>query len=387
MKIVVSDLTGRTLNYDYALCNALSDGSNKEDIVEFWGPKCDHNENLLVKSFGSIVPPKYKTSTNGVIRLFKAIDAVFAYIKTLFLIVKRKPDIIHLQWFPFLSLGLRGGSIDIFFMKIIKIFSPKTKGVFTIHNMCPHGMAEKDRINYNPIFSKALKYFDHYIVHTEKSKKDAMEAFDLKENCISVVYHGVFKPKGITFEKKEWDDNCVNLIMYGSQSWYKGTDVFIEALALLPEDVKTRIKVTVCGCIDQDIKEKCESIITGCDITWMSYYLDDATLYSKINEADIILLPYRRISQSGVLLLAIPTKRIIITSDLPTFKETLKGYNNDMFFESENPQSLANVICNYLNGRLDRSTALDKLEKLEGLYSWEESSKKTMMIYKNLVGG
>lgn len=386
MRVVISDITGRTLNYDYALCEAISECLSSQDQIEFWGPVRNHGEKLLVRSFGSVVPGRYKASTNIVVRVLKAFDTVWAYLKICFLVLKAKPDIFHLQWFPFLSLGIRGASIDMFFLKLIRLCSRRTRMVFTIHNMCPHGMSEKDRSDYNPIFSKALKLFDHFVVHTEKTKQEVMECFDLKEKQVSLVYHGVFRPKGVSFKRRDWDENNIKLIMYGSQNWYKGTDIFVEALALLPTETKKRIKVSICGSIDKDTNEKCMTVSTGCDIDWMTYYLDDDLLYKKISESDIILLPYRRISQSGVLLLALATKRIIITSDLPTFKETLKGYNDDMFFVSESPQSLSQLICKYVNGDINRKNTIDKLEALSELYSWDESANRTVCVYKGLIG-
>lgn len=385
MRFVISDITGRTLNYDYALCDAICEELPNADSVEFWGPKQDHNERLGVRSFGTVVPARYKTSTNSIVRLLKAFDSVCAYIQILYLIVQLKPDVFHLQWFPFLSLGIKGASIDIFFMKMIKILSKRTQMVFTIHNMCPHGMSEKDRAGYNPIFTKALSLFDHFVVHTEKTKEEVMESFGLNEEQVSIVYHGVFKPKGVVFERKKWDNSKVSLIMYGSQNWYKGTDVFIEALSLLPQNIKDRIRVSICGSIDEETNKKCKIIDTGCEIEWMSYYLDDELLYKKISDSDIILLPYRRISQSGVLLLAIATNRLIITSNLPTFKETLKGFEDEMFFDSDNPRSLSSLICKYVNEEINREKALTTLESLEGLYSWGESAKKTISIYTTII--
>jgi len=386
MRVVISDITGRTLNYDYALCEAISGFLSESDIVEFWGPNREHSEKLAVRSFGSIVPNRYKTSTNTIVRLLKAFDTVLAYMKILLWVIKEKPDVFHLQWFPFLSLGTRGASIDMFFMRLIKKCSPQTKTVFTIHNMCPHGMSEDDRAGYNPIFTKALTLFDHYVVHTEKTKEEVISSFKIRGEKVSLIYHGVFKPKGVVFERKTWDENNVHLIMYGSQNWYKGTDVFVEALSLLPNNIKKRIQVTICGSTDHDISSKCRAINAGCDIDWMSYYIEDDLLYQKISEADIIFLPYRRISQSGVLLLALATKRLIVTSNLPTFKETLKGYNDEMFFESENPQSLASLICKYVDGVIDRDRVLSTLESLEKLYSWDESAKNTISLYNSMVG-
>lgn len=386
MKIVVADITGRTLNYDYALCEAISECISAEDIIEFWGPVREHTQKLKVRSFGSIVPSRYKTSTKTIVRMLKAFDTVIAYMKILFFVLRHKPDVFHLQWFPFLSIGKQGAGVDIFFIKLIKMRAPSLKMVFTIHNMCPHGMSEQDREDYNPLFTRALRLFDHFVVHTERTKEEVIDTFGLEDDTISLVYHGVFKPKGVFFERKEWNENSIRLIMYGSQNWYKGTDVFVEALSLLPLEVRKRIKVSICGIIDSDIKEKCKAINTGCEIEWMSFYLDDELLYGKIRESDIIILPYRRISQSGVLLLAIATKRLIITSNLPTFMETLKGYDEKLFFESENPQSLSDIICKYVNGEINRYKILNTLETLENIYSWDESAKKTICLYNRIKG-
>lgn len=62
---------------------------------------------------------------------------------------------------------------------------------------------------------------------------------------------------------------------------------------------------------------------------WMPYFVAEQKLDYEINESDVIILPYRSISQSGVLLLSLYFKKPIITSDLPSFKETLKGYRDE----------------------------------------------------------
>lgn len=381
MRIVISDITGRTLNYDYALCESISQIIDSEDTVEFWGPKYEDTYDFAIRSSFSIVPSRFKASTNILVRILKAFDCIIAYIRLCIYILKFKPSIFHLQWLPFLSLGTKGANIDLFFLTLIKKLSSNTKMVFTIHNMCPHGMSEGDRVDYNPVFSNALKLFDHFVVHTEVTKNEVVDTFCVNSNQVTVVHHGVFVPKNVTFTDKQWDSKKVKLIMYGSQNWYKGTDIFLQALAILPDEYKQNITVSICGSIDSATKAKCSMINTNCDIEWMPFYLDDDLLYSQINSADIILLPYRRISQSGVLLLALATKRLIITSDLPTFKETLSSYDNDMFFESENPQSLSDLLCRFLSGEIDRDKLHYKLENLSNLYSWKESAQKTLKIY------
>ena len=165
----------------------------------------------------------------------------------------------------------------------------------------------------------------------------------------------------------------------------KGTDIFVKSLCYLEESIKNYLHVTICGAISKDYLRELQSIETGINIAWIPRFIEDELLYNQINESDIIVLPYRRISQSGVLLLALATNRFIITSDLPTFKETLKGFQDDLFFKTENPKDLARVIGLYANNEVDTNIVHKNIKKLQNLYSWSQSAKETLIIYKKLV--
>ena len=384
MKIVICDITGRTFNYDWALYSALLKKKEKNDAIQLWSPLCVESEESF-NHFFSLVPIKFRNSSNIFFRLLKVFDTLCAYIIICVRFLIAKPDVFHLQWFPFISLGKQGASLDLIYFRFLRMISPHTKFVFTIHNICPHGMKEDDRRNYNPVFSKALSIFDHYIVHTERTKNDVCDDLNINSNKVSVVYHGVFTPKNVQFSPSALQKGTINLIMYGNQNWYKGTDIFVKSLCYLEESIKNYLHVTICGAISKDYLRELQSIETGINIAWIPRFIEDELLYNQINESDIIVLPYRRISQSGVLLLALATNRFIITSDLPTFKETLKGFQDDLFFKTENPKDLARVIGLYANNEVDTNIVHKNIKKLQNLYSWSQSAKETLIIYKKLV--
>lgn len=385
MKIVVCDITGRTLNYDVALCEAISKEQSSSDSVELWCAGLNKQYSFKKHKFFSFIPFKYRNSSAVFARLLKVLDVLFAYVRLAISLGIRHVDVFHLQWFPFISLGTRGAFVDLFFIRLLRKLTPKTKFVFTIHNICPHGMKEEERYGYNPVFLKALSLFDHFIVHTERTKQDVCEDLGLKNDSLSVVYHGVFIPQNIQFKATTLHKERITIIMYGNQNWYKGTDVFVRSLCNLKDSVKNRLHIIICGAINSEYLSELRSIETGISIEWIPRFVDDDLLYSKINESDIIVLPYRRISQSGVLLLAIATNRFIITSNLPTFKETLKGFASELFFRSEDPVDLARLISVYLNKNVDEVSLLGNIKELQSLYSWSQSAKDTLDIYKSLV--
>ena len=122
-------------------------------------------------------------------------------------------------------------------------------------------------------------------------------------------------------------------------------------------------------------------------ITWKASFLSDEELYQETNAADLIVLPYRAISQSGVLLLSIYFGILIVCSDLPSFKETMQGeeddsLDNDLFFKNEDADSLRGLIVRYIDGKIDEETVRKRVNHLKSLYSWQSAAKATIKVYK-----
>ena len=122
-------------------------------------------------------------------------------------------------------------------------------------------------------------------------------------------------------------------------------------------------------------------------ITWKAYFLSDEELYHEINAADLIVLPYRAISQSGVLLLSIYFGKLIICSDLPSFKETMQGeeddsLDNDLFFKNEDADSLRNLIVRYIDGKVDEEAVRKRVNHIKSLNSWQSAAKATIKVYE-----
>lgn len=383
MKYIICDITGRTINYDVALCKAINRELSVSDKVEFWAAGLEGESEFKVLKFFSCVPKKIRSISHPTTKVLKAFDSICAYLRIFLHIAFRKIDVFHLQWFPFLSLGLTGANIDIRLISLLRFVSPKTKFVFTIHNVCPHGMKDRDVLIYNKTFSNALQLFDEYVVHTESTKDYVVSMLGLKEGNVHVIYHGIFKPSDFEFSPVNIEREDIKIVMYGFQSYYKGTDVLVKALSLIKNEYKDKIKVSICGAFSDDYYKTCTSIDTGVDIQWIPRFLSDKELYENIDGANVIVLPYRRISQSGVLLLALNTRRYIIASELPSFKETLKGFPNETFFKSEDANDLARVINAYCEKQIDFEIIKQSIEDLNVLYSWERSAIDTINLYNS----
>jgi len=309
-----------------------------------------------------------------------ALQGVINYFILFLYLIKNKTDVVHFQWLPYLEIC----DLEYYLLKLFHRCFPNTRYILTTHNIYPHNSSIESKAKYRKRFCKVEPLINTFITHTRSSKQDLNKEFNVQYNKIQVAHHGVFVPQDyIPTKRAIVENNIWHLIMYGKHSYYKGTDILVKALSLLDSDLKKRIHVTICGTITKEYLHELQSVKTDVEIDYIIGFIADDKLYSLIDKSDIILLPYRAISQSGVLLLALYFRKMIISSDLPSFKETLEGFTDDMFAKAEDAQSLADLITRYLRGEIDIGKQLQIIDDLNQKYSWQEVAKKTIEIYSS----
>lgn len=365
------DISGKVLNYDIALCEALFKELPEKDHLTLFAANIDSSKiNCPSKKLLSVVPKALQNSENKIKRGAKAFEGVINYLYLILYVFFHRVNVIHFQWLPFLEIC----SIEKLFLKLIRFVSPKTKIILTVHNLYPHNFNDKQKECYRKRFDGVKELVDTFILHLECSKVEFCNQFNVAPAKVKVVYHGIFIPKNVEIVSHTRGEK-LNLIMYGNQSFYKGTDVFVDALNLLPEKSKRKIHATIVGKIDNAFYQELKQKTNGLDVEWIPKFVSDDVLYKNIMESDVIVIPYREISQSGVLLLALAFKRMIIASNLPSFKETLTGLNDDVFFENGNAESLSKAIENLVEKGIVENQITD-IEKLQQKYSWKKIAEK-----------
>lgn len=363
------DITGRVGRYDRALFNALSNSNKDADVTL----------KLLIPGIHLIrlIPRKFNSSGFILKRLVKIIEGILNYLVLLIYVLFKKVTTIHFQWFPFMDFC----GVEVYFLKLLRLILPKINLVLTIHNVYPHNMSSAHKIKYKKRFAKLCEIIDEIIVHTESTKEDVINEFNLQKDKIQVVYHGVFVPQYKTNSSLISNKEKTIILQFGIQSYYKGPDLLIKAANSLPYEIREKIEIRIVGGITPDYLKQLKELDENNIVKFKPYYLSDKELHDEICSCDMIVLPYRAISQSGVLLLSLYYEKIIVTSNLPSFKETLRTFDDSMFFENNNSDSLSNLLCMYLNHKINHKDVTKKIKELKMLYSWENAALKTLKIY------
>ena len=101
--------------------------------------------------------------------------------------------------------------------------------------------------------------------------------------------------------------------------------------------------------------------------------------------SDLVVLPYKKIYQSGVLMMALSYERPALTSDLPPLKEVINDNQNGFLFKTEDVDSLANNLDRILSDKnLLEQVRTEGAKLIKTKYDWSEIGELTKDAYSTI---
>lgn len=310
--------------------------------------------------------------------IFKLLSYWFSIIRLFMLVCKMKPDVVHIQW-------IRCFILDYLFLNLLKYKGIRI--VYTAHNVLPHNSGNKYRNQFNKYYHK----LDAIIVHSLISKQEIIDLFNVDETKIHVIRHGVLNypipqekiwMRAEQLKKEIGIGNHIVFSVIGTMSFYKGCDLVVDLwkknMALQDND---KYKLLIVG-KNQGIGFSDIQHVKNVYI--VDAYVDDESLLAYMSLTDVLLLPYRKISQSGVLLTAIAQCVPFVVSDAGGISEPLSladvGWNmGDASLENLN-KCVMNLIHSSEEIRLKKDN-VEGWDRLQQLYSWNNIALETYNLY------
>jgi glycosyltransferase involved in cell wall biosynthesis len=101
--------------------------------------------------------------------------------------------------------------------------------------------------------------------------------------------------------------------------------------------------------------------------------------------SDLSVLPYKRISQSGVLMMAMSYNSAVLTSDLLPFTELITDNETGFLFKSENVKSLSDKIIDIFKDDSSISKVREKgMDLIKTEYNWNRLGGLSKEVYESL---
>ncbi len=307
-------------------------------------------------------------------KLLRFLFHIYYYMNCMLISSRRGCKIVHLHQFHFTPLF----ALNIL---VARIFYKKV--VLTIHDI--ESFSKKKVSSSIERFAYAL--ISAFIVHNKFSYDVLKEK--ITSNRITIIKHGNYVPFVKQVGNKEIKQPF-KILFFGQIKKVKGLDILLHALSIVKKQT-INFELCIAGRVWRDNIEFYKSIIElhhlATNVKMDLRFIPDDELVTLFEEASIVVLPYKEIYQSGVLLKSMSFGRAVLCSDLPPFKEIISDGINGFLFESENPESLANKIIHIYHNQ-------EKLQRIEKVafddvvcsHDWNKIGHFTNELYiKQLV--
>ena len=373
IKVAIIDSLGAhgSAHHFYLFGQARGLIQNKVDVTIYSNNKTFFKsaENIKIENtFGDIFSYKGK--------LVNAIFFVSGIIKSYFRAKSSSHNFFHLHFFDFSILNFFACFFSIFF---------KARLILTVHDIKPFSKKT------NFLLKKwCLFLADKIIVHNEFSKKQLLKE-GMNLNKVSVVPHGNYldfiksKTNKIIAKKKFGLQNKKVIMFFGMIKEEKGLDILIKSFYKLRQ-IKKDVILVIAGKNYKTNIKKYTKIIDQLDLknscVIHNKYIAENELCDYYGCADVMVLPYKIIFQSGVLMMSSSFNVPVIVSDLKPFVDIIEDQINGLVFKVNDVKSLTEKLIFSVNSiKKMNSYAKNNFEKIKNQYDWTKIGKLNKDVY------
>lgn len=323
------------------------------------------------------------TFPNYIRRTIKVIEYPFNAFESLYLIFRKRVSIVHFQTV---------NQIELFLILLYKIFGMKV--VYTIHNVRPRH--QEFKFYHAFIYKFLYRLCDKLIIHSEEGKIEVQNKFLIDPHKISVIPHGDYKffipTKNDGKEKTKFnlgiskDENTI--LFFGAIRSNKGLDNMILALPEIINQIE-KVKLLIIGEPCEDYS-KYSNLISKYNLGNYVYedlkYISNYEVGKYFIASDIVVFPYKEITQSGVLQIAYAFGKPVVATATGGFFESVIDGKNGYLFPKDDINCLSEKIVKILSdpAKMEEMGMYSRYLS-DRKYSWDQISKDTSKIYSELI--
>ena len=328
--------------------------------------------------------------------LLKRIAKVlWLYARLIRYVASAKPRIFHILW---------NNKVHFFDRTLLMLYY-KTFGkkiVFTAHNVNAGRRDGNDSALNRLTLRIQYHLADHIFVHTEKMKAELRDDFGVRPEAVTVIPFGInnsvpntdLTPEDAR-QKLGLEPDARTILFYGAIRQYKGLEYLVAAFQrVAPKNPKYRL--IIAGEVKkgseqyfQDIQKTIEQDPCRSQTMQRIEFVPDEETELYFKAADVLVLPYAEIFQSGVLFLAYSFGLPVIAADIASFRDDIIPGETGLLCQSRNPEHFAGAIETYFDSELYQSldSRRPKIQDFAlGRNSWGVVADKTREVYMRLLG-
>jgi glycosyltransferase involved in cell wall biosynthesis len=390
MRVAIVDPSSYTPPYDHALCTAIAAAGQQVQLLTSrfpYGPVPAPDGYRRREIFYRHAHTSPVTGSSGKGRLaVKLAEHVPGMLRCRR--IAAAADVVHYQWLPVQQLDAH-------------LLPSRGRGrqrpplLLTAHDVLPREPRPGQLRGQRKLYER----FDAIVAHSEHGARRLEGELQIAPQKVRVINHGAFShlatlPAGPPPFDREPEGPVV--LFFGLIRPYKGLDVLLQAWRTLGADDRQGAQLWIAGMPRMDLTEaglpdlgsaagRRQAADEGIQVA--ARFITDVELPSYFSRADLVVLPYREIDQSGVLFTALAFGKPLLLSDVGGFPEMLRT-GAAKAVKAGDPDALAATLCQLLADRDQRATmAAAATAAAAGPYSWTQVAKAHVALYEELLGG
>jgi glycosyltransferase involved in cell wall biosynthesis len=316
------------------------------------------------------------------------------YAKLIRYTLTAKPPIFHILWNNKIEF------IDRTFLMAYYRWLLGKKVLLTAHNVNAGKRDSKDSF-FNRLTLRIQYHLAHQtFVHTAKMKDELMEEFGLPSDRITVIPFGINNSVPVTSLSQSEARQRLGIapgkkaiLFFGHITPYKGLEYLIEAFERLSAQRDDLCLVIAGGpknCEDywNQLQQMAASGVRESRITLRPQFIPDADTEIYFKAADVLVLPYTHVYQSGVLFLGYSFGLPALAADVGSLGDDIVEGETGFLFKSQDVSELARAIERYFSSDLfgDLPAQRTQIRRFAvERHSWDEVGKLTTEVYSRLL--
>jgi glycosyltransferase involved in cell wall biosynthesis len=318
------------------------------------------------------------------------------YAKLIRYAARSKPKVLHILW---------NNKFELFDRTILMLYyrALGKKIAFTAHNVNQARRDSKDSLLNRSTLKIQYHLCDHIFVHTQKMKAELCQDFGVAENAVTVIRHPVndaFPDTKLTpVEAKRrlgLRDDEKAILFFGRIRPYKGIEYLLDAFRLLVPNQQANYRLIIAGEPKKgsedylhEIQQSVKRDFKPGQVILRIQFIPDEEMELYLKGADVLVLPYKEIFQSGVLFLAYSFGLPVVATDVGSFREEIVEGSTGFLCKPGDPADLAKAIETYFASDLFKNLTVRRpalVEYANANHSWQAVAELTRSAYVKMLG-
>lgn len=401
MRIFVIEPLGQggLIHYSYHMCRALQRNGADVTLVtstDYELEDLDHEFKLM--PFMNLWNARQKSTLPWIIRktrrVYRGAKYVAEWMRVVNLLQKEKPDVVLLGEIRF--------GLEVNFLRMLKnaglILADVVHDVRAYDTSRDADSILKEDEAHTKQFNEIYSYFDVLYVHDRINYDLFLELYDIPEERVTEIPHGAneimleMTPSHTVEElRAEYglEDDTPTVLFFGTLTKYKGIEDLILAFPKVARE--TGAKLIIAGFPAKDIdpdelKATAKELGIENDIVWFLDYVPNEQVVPLMQMVDIVALPYRAITQSGILQIAYACGKPVVATEVGGLGDAIEHGGSGLLTEPGNLDAYADALIELLNDDDKRQQMSERaLELAESKYSWLSVAKRVIATMENAI--